>query len=47
MNALDKYLFPNSNTGEHEAYVDTTVVGTMRIHHSGEYPSHVVLPILP
>ena len=35
MNALDKYLFPNSNTGEHEAYVDTTVVGTMRIHHSG------------
>jgi putative CocE/NonD family hydrolase len=47
MNALDNYSFPNSNTGEHEAYVTRTVVGTMTIHHSPNRASHVVLPILP
>jgi putative CocE/NonD family hydrolase len=47
MNALDNYGFPNSNTGEHEAYVTRTVVGTMAIHHSPGQASHVVLPVLP
>ena len=46
MNACDNYSFPNSNTGENEAYVNRTVVGTMAIHHSPAHPSHVLLPIL-
>jgi putative CocE/NonD family hydrolase len=47
MNALDNYSFPNSNTGEHEAYVSRTVVGTMSLHHSPDRASHVVLPVVP
>lgn len=45
-NACDGYSFPNSNTGEHEAYVTETVVGTMAIHHDKKHPSHVILPII-
>jgi hypothetical protein len=47
MNAMNNYTFPNSNTGEDEALVTRTVVGTMGIHHSAPYPSHLVLPVLP
>lgn len=47
MNAMHNYTFPNSNTGEDEALVTRTVVGTMGIHHSAPYPSHVVLPVIP
>ena len=47
MNALDNYTFPNSNTGGDEARVTETVVGTMKIHHTKVYPSHVILPVLP
>lgn len=46
MNACDNYCFPNSNTGENEAYVTETVVGAMAIHHTPSHPSHVVLPVL-
>ena len=46
MNALDNYYFPNSNTGGDEGTAAETVTGTMRIHHSAEYPSHVKLSIL-
>jgi putative CocE/NonD family hydrolase len=46
MNACDNYSFPNSNTGEYEAYVTKTIVGNMAIHHSPSNPSHVVLPVL-
>jgi putative CocE/NonD family hydrolase len=46
-NALDNYSFPNSNTGGDEATVTDTVVGTMRIHHDADHPSHVLLPVLP
>lgn len=46
MNALDNYSFPNSNTGGDEGYVTETVIGHMQIHHSSEYPSHVILPVL-
>ncbi len=45
-NACEGYGFPNSNTGKHEAYVTETKTGTMVIHHSPDYPSHVILPIL-
>jgi putative CocE/NonD family hydrolase len=47
MNASDNFSFPNSNTGENEAYTTKTVVGTMAIHHNPSHPSHVVLPVLP
>ncbi len=46
MNALDNYYFPNSNTGGDEGTARHTVIGTMRIHHSADYPSHVSLPVL-
>jgi putative CocE/NonD family hydrolase len=46
MNALDNYSFPNSNTGGDEGYVTETVIGNMKIHHSPDYPTHVILPIL-
>jgi len=46
MNACDNYSFPNSNTGEHEAYVTETVVGTMALHHTPDHPSHVLLPVI-
>ncbi|MBN1223910.1 MAG: CocE/NonD family hydrolase [Candidatus Aminicenantes bacterium] len=46
MNACDSYSFPNSNTGENEAYVDKTVEGTMAIHHNPLHPSHVLLSVL-
>lgn len=46
-NACDNYCFPNSNTGEDEAYVTYTVIGTMGIHHSDDYASYVVLPVMP
>ena len=46
MNALDNYYFPNSNTGGDEGRVTNTVVGTMRIHHSPQYPSRVVVHVL-
>lgn len=45
-NACEGYGFPNSNTGKNEAYVTKTVKGTMAIHHSKKYPSHVILPVL-
>ena len=47
MNAHDNYSFPNSNTGGDEGLVTETVVGTMQIHHTSAYPSHVILPVLP
>ncbi|MGH7695405.1 MAG: CocE/NonD family hydrolase [Gemmatimonadaceae bacterium] len=47
MNALDNYTFPNSNTGGDEARVTETIAGSMAIHHTRLYPSHVVLPVLP
>jgi len=47
MNALDNFQFPNSNTGEDEGLVARTVAGRMKIHHSADHPSHVVLPVLP
>ena len=47
MNSLDGYTFPNSNTGGDEARVTETVIGTMRVHHTNGYPSHLVLPVLP
>jgi len=47
MNALDDYSFPNSNTGEHEAYVTTTREGTMSIHHSPGRASHARFYVLP
>jgi len=47
MNAHDNYSFPNSNTGGDEGYVTETVVGEMQIHHTPDYPSHVILPVLP
>ncbi len=47
MNALDNYSFPNSNTGQNEATVTETIVGTMGIHHQAKYPSHIVIPVLP
>jgi putative CocE/NonD family hydrolase len=47
MNSLDNYAFPNSNTGGDEARVTETVVGTMRLHHTNVYQSHLVLPVLP
>jgi predicted acyl esterase len=47
MNALDNYEFPNSNTGGDEALATTTVVGRMRIHHTPEHPTHILLPVMP
>lgn len=47
MNALDNYSFPNSNTGQHEAYATTTVPGTMSLHHSPGRASNVRFYILP
>ncbi len=47
LNALDNYYFPNSNTGGDEGTATRTVIGTMRIHRSADYPSHVSLPVLP
>ena len=47
MNACDNYGFPNSNTGEDEALVTETVRGKMAIHHNLNYPSCVILPVLP
>ena len=47
MNAHDNYSFPNSNTGGAEGFVTETVVGTMQIHHTPAYPSHVILPVMP
>ncbi len=47
MNALDNYSFPNSNTGGKEGYVTDTIPGNMVIHHSDDYPSHVILPVIP
>ena len=47
MNAHDNYAFPNSNTGGKEGYVTDTVIGTMKIHHSPNHASKVILPILP
>ena len=46
MNAVDNYSFPNSNTGQDEARVTETVLGTMAIHHGPAAPSHVILPVL-
>ncbi|MFC2166112.1 CocE/NonD family hydrolase [Acidobacteriota bacterium] len=46
-NACDNYGFPNSNTGKDEALVTETIVGKMAIHHSPDYLSCVILPILP
>ncbi len=46
-NACDNYGFPNSNTGKDEALVTETVAGKMAIHHSSDYPSCVILPVLP
>ena len=46
-NAHDNYSFPNSNTGGHEGHVTETMVGTMHLHHTQNYPSHVILPVLP
>jgi len=45
-NAQDNYSFPNSNTGGEEGYVTETVVGNMKIHHSPDHPSEVVLPVM-
>lgn len=47
MNAHENYSFPNTNTGGHEGHATTTVPGTMRIHHSPERDSHILLPIMP
>ena len=47
MNALANYEFPNSNTGGDEALATKTVVGKMRIHHTPEHPTHIVLPVMP
>ncbi|MEP6731067.1 MAG: CocE/NonD family hydrolase [bacterium] len=47
MNALDKSIFPNSNTGGNEATVTETVIGKMAIHHTATEPSHIVLPVMP
>jgi putative CocE/NonD family hydrolase len=47
MNAHDNYSFPNSNTGGEEGFVTDTIAGNMAIHHSGTYPSHVILPVMP
>jgi len=44
-NSLGNYAFPNSNTGDHEGYTTDVAIGTMKIHHSRAYPSHVLLPI--
>ena len=46
MNAHENYSFPNSNTGGHEGHVTMNMPGEMRIHHTQEHPSHVVLPVL-
>ncbi|MCP4024336.1 MAG: indolepyruvate ferredoxin oxidoreductase subunit alpha [Desulfobacteraceae bacterium] len=46
MNAHDGYSFPNSNTGGKEGYVTKSVEGKMIIHHTPEYPSQLVLPVL-
>jgi putative CocE/NonD family hydrolase len=46
MNAVDNYSFPNSNTGKNEAYVTETIVGNMAVHHAGDHPSHLVLPVI-
>ena len=46
-NAHNNYSFPNSNTGGDEGYVTETMIGTMHLHHTQKYPSHVILPVLP
>ncbi|MCC6590901.1 MAG: CocE/NonD family hydrolase [Bryobacterales bacterium] len=42
------YYLPNLNTGEdNNAYATKPVVARQKVYHSTEYPSHVVLPVIP
>ncbi|MBK9166458.1 MAG: CocE/NonD family hydrolase [Bryobacterales bacterium] len=42
------YYLPNLNTGaDNNAHATKPVVASQRIHHTAEYPSHVVLPVIP
>ncbi len=42
------FYFPNLNTGEDNVGLATRrVVATQKIHHDSQYPSHVVLPVIP
>ncbi len=46
MNASEHYCYPNSNTGENEAYTTRKVVGTMAIHHGIHCFSRIILPVI-
>ena len=42
------YYLPNLNTGaDNNAYATEPVVARQKIYHTAEYPSHVVLPVIP
>jgi uncharacterized protein len=42
------YYLPNLNTGaDNNAYETKPVVARQKIFHTAEYPSHVVLPVIP
>jgi putative CocE/NonD family hydrolase len=42
------YYLRNLNTGDDNVGLATTsVVATQRVYHDGQYPSHIVLPVIP
>ena len=42
------YYLPNLNTGaDNNAYETKPVVARQKVYHTAEYPSHVVLPVIP
>jgi putative CocE/NonD family hydrolase len=42
------YYLPNLNTGaDNNAYETKPVLARQKIYHTAEYPSHVVLPVIP
>jgi len=42
------YYLPNLNTGSDNNALETKkVIAKQKIYHSTEYPSHVVLPVIP
>jgi putative CocE/NonD family hydrolase len=48
---ISSALFPtcsrNLNTGGHNEMESTFVTATQRVYHSQEYPSHIILPMIP
>jgi putative CocE/NonD family hydrolase len=40
------YIYPNSNTGENEAYATRTIIAHQNVYHDKLYPSRVELPVV-